>query len=87
MATRITVEGISQSTKEADLQELFGQYGEVDEVTIHGSKNGKRTKRFGLVRMPNSEEAQKAITSTHGKDLDGRKLNVNQAPLSRRSSY
>ena len=85
MATRIVVEGISSETTESDIETLFSNYGEVDEVVIHGSKNGKRTKKYGMVQMPNSEEAQKAITVLHGKDLDGRKLNINQASPLRRT--
>jgi RNA recognition motif-containing protein len=38
-----------------------------------------RSRAFGFVEMATHEEAQAAIEMWNGKDLDGRKLTVNQA--------
>jgi cold-inducible RNA-binding protein len=79
MSTKIYVGGIAYETNEQSLTDLFATYGEVESVKIIKDRDTQRSKGFGFVEMSNSEEAVKAITGTNGKDLDGRKLTVNQA--------
>jgi RNA recognition motif-containing protein len=43
-------------------------------IKLSGESRG-----FGLVEMPNKEEADKAISGLNGKDLKGRPLTVNEA--------
>jgi RNA recognition motif-containing protein len=38
-----------------------------------------RSKGFGFVEMTNDQEAQAAITSLNGQQVDGRSLTVNEA--------
>ncbi len=38
-----------------------------------------RSKGFGFVEMENDDEAQKAIESLNGQDMNGRSLTVNEA--------
>jgi RNA recognition motif-containing protein len=38
-----------------------------------------RSKGFGFVEMPNDAEARAAISALNDKDVDGRKLLVNEA--------
>ena len=78
MSTKIYVGGLASETTENELNELFTGYGAVDSVAVIMDRSGK-SKGFGFVEMVGSEEAQKAITTLHGKDFGGRKLTINQA--------
>lgn len=64
---------------EAELREIFEQYGEVDSVKIITDKITGRSKGFGFIEMPNDEEAQNAIQSLNGSEVEGRQIVVNKA--------
>lgn len=65
--------------KEAQLKELFEEYGEVSSVKIIINAATRQNKGFGFVEMPNDKQAYKAIQGLHGSELDGRTLIVTQA--------
>jgi len=75
----IYVGNLNYNLKEDELQELFGQYGEVTSVKIITDKFTGRAKGFGFVEMANDDEAQKAMDDLDGKDVGGRNIKVNQA--------
>jgi len=77
MSTKIYVGGLNEETTETQLQEFFKKHGTILSVTINSA--GKHPKGSGLVEMERAEEAQKAITILHGKELGGKKLVINQA--------
>ncbi|MFH0818846.1 MAG: RNA-binding protein [Patescibacteria group bacterium] len=79
MNKKLYVGGISYSTQEAGLREAFSQAGSVVEAVIIMDRATGRSKGFGFVEMSTEEEAQTAIDMWHGKELDGRKLTVNEA--------
>jgi len=79
MSTKLYVGGLAYETSEDTLKEYFEQHGTVETVNIIKDRDTNRSKGFGFVEMTESEAAQKAITALNGKDLDGRKLTVNQA--------
>ena len=79
MNKKLYVGGISYSTQEAGLREAFSQAGSVVEAVIIMDRATGRSKGFGFVEMSTEEEAQVAIDMWHGKELDGRKLTVNEA--------
>ena len=63
-----------------DLQNLFTPFGEVTSAKIVTDKfNNDRSKGFGFVEMSSDEEAQKAIEMFNEKEIDGRKIMVNEA--------
>ncbi len=64
---------------EADLKELFEEYGEVSSAKIIMDKYSGRSKGFGFVEMPNDAEAKKAIDELNGKEIQGRKIIVNES--------
>ncbi len=64
---------------EDDLKEAFGSFGQVASVNIIKDKFTGRSKGFGFVEMPTTNEAQAAIDGLNGKELKGRTLNVNKA--------
>lgn len=79
MAKKLYVGGLSYDTTEATLKETFSAAGTVESATIIIDKMTNRSKGFGFVEMATDEEAQKAIETLNGKELDGRTLTVNEA--------
>jgi RNA recognition motif-containing protein len=79
MAKKIYVGNLSYGTTEDGLREFFGQSGSVASATIIIDKMSGRSKGFGFVEMSSDEEAQSAIDTLNGKELDGRTLTVNEA--------
>jgi len=76
---KLYVGGISYSTTEDGLRSSFAKAGEVASATIIMDKMTGRSKGFGFVEMATEEGASAAIEMFNGKDLDGRKLTVNEA--------
>lgn len=79
MAKKLYVGGLSYDTTEETLRGTFAQAGTVASATIITDKMSGRSKGFGFVEMSTDEEAQKAITTLNGKELDGRTLTVSEA--------
>ena len=61
------------------LRQEFEQYGQVASCTIIKDKATGQSKGFGFLEMPENAEAEAAITGWNGRDLMGRRLNVNEA--------
>jgi len=64
---------------EAELRELFEEYGEVESAKIIFDKYSGRSKGFGFVEMPNEAEAKKAIEKLNGSEVQGRRIIVNES--------
>jgi RNA recognition motif-containing protein len=64
---------------EDQLRQELEQYGEVASCSIVKDKVTGQSKGFGFLEMPSSEEAAAAITGLNGREIQGRKLNVNEA--------
>ncbi len=78
MAQKIYVGNLPYSATESEVQQLFGEYGEVLSVALPTDRETGRARGFGFVEMDN-EAAAKAIAGVNGKDFGGRMLNVNEA--------
>ena len=59
--------------------ETFAAYGTVTEAILMTDKMTGRSRGFAFVTMSTDEEAQAAIDGLNGKELDGRRINVNVA--------
>ena len=79
MAKKLYVGGIAYETSENGLRDAFAQAGTVVSAAIIMDRMTGRSKGFGFVEMSNDAEAQAAIDMWNGKELDGRKLTVNEA--------
>ncbi|MCE5334539.1 MAG: RNA-binding protein [Desulfobacteraceae bacterium] len=75
----IYVGNLSPKTTEAELQQAFESFGEVDTAKIIKDNVTGRSRGFGFVEMPNQDQAQSAISALNGKELDGSILTVNEA--------
>ncbi|MCQ2602025.1 MAG: RNA-binding protein [Treponema sp.] len=79
MSKKIYVGNLSYSTTEETLRNQFSQFGEVETVTIIMDKMTNRSKGFGFVEMTDDDAALDAISTLNQKDIDGRKVRVNEA--------
>lgn len=64
---------------EDQLRQAFEEFGRVSSCTIIKDKVTGQSKGFGFLEMPESSEAEAAINQLNGRDLMGRKINVNEA--------
>lgn len=79
MAKKLYVGGLSYDTTEGTLKEIFSEAGTVESATIIMDRMSGRSKGFGFVEMSSDEEAQKAVETLNGKEIDGRSVTVNEA--------
>jgi RNA recognition motif-containing protein len=79
MGRKLYVGNLPFSAGEQDLQELFGQCGQVDSVSVMRDAATGRARGFAFVEMATDADAQKAIAELHDKAFGGRTLTVNEA--------
>ncbi len=79
MAKKLFVGNLSYSVSENDLKNLFSEAGEVVSVAIPTDRMTGRPRGFAFVEMANDEDADKAIETLNGKEIEGRALVVNEA--------
>jgi len=79
MGRRLYVGNLPFSAGETELQELFGQAGNVDNVKVMRDMATGRARGFAFVEMATDEEAQSAIDKFHNHEFCGRNLTVNEA--------
>ena len=75
----IYVGNLSYKIGEDDLRSAFEAFGQVESAAVIKDKYSGQSKGFGFVEMPSAEEAQSAISSLNGKELQGRPIKVNEA--------
>jgi RNA recognition motif-containing protein len=73
------VGNLSYRLSEDELKEAFEEFGQVSSCTIIKDRVTGESKGFGFIEMPEKSEAEAAISGLNGRDLKGRKLNVNEA--------
>jgi RNA recognition motif-containing protein len=78
---KLYVGNLSFETTQGDLQDLFSQYGTVSDTAVMTDRETGRSRGFGFVTMDSASEANAAINATHGKQVQGRSLTVNEARL------
>lgn len=79
MAKNIYVGNLSYDTDESSLEGLFAEFGAVDSIRLIVDRDTGRSKGFAFVEMATDEEGSAAITGLNEKEVDGRRLIVNEA--------
>ena len=79
MAKKLYVGNLSYTTTEDSLKDAFSKAGTVASATLVIDKMSGRSRGFGFVEMSSDADAEKAIEIWNGKELDGRKITVNEA--------
>lgn len=75
---KLYVGNLSYTVDESQLKDLFGSYGEINEVTLIKDRDTGRSKGFAFITFATGEAAKEALEQD-GKELDGRPLKVNAA--------
>ncbi len=76
---KLYIGGLSYSTTQDGLRDAFSKAGVVSSATIITDKLSGRSRGFGFVEYENDADGDKAIEMWNGKELDGRRLTVNEA--------
>ncbi len=79
MAKKLYVGGLPYSTNEQGLRAAFEKAGKVLSAIVIMDKMTGRSKGFGFVEMEDDSEADAAIEMYNGKDIEGRRVTVNEA--------
>ncbi|HRY25531.1 MAG: RNA-binding protein [Geminicoccaceae bacterium] len=79
MSSKIFVANFPFSTTSEDLQDLFGQHGEVVSAKVATDRETGRSRGFGFVEMATPAAAGAAIQQLNGYDMGGRPLAVRVA--------
>jgi len=75
----IYVGNLPYAAGDAEIKQLFEQYGSVTSARVISDKFSGKSKGFGFVEMPDRNAALSAIEQTNGLDFMGRKLRVNES--------
>ena len=70
---------LSYNVRESDLRQVMEEYGTVESVKLIVDRDTRRSKGFAFVDMPESAEAQRAITELNGAEYVGRQMVVKEA--------
>jgi cold-inducible RNA-binding protein len=79
MAVKLYVGNLPYSTADADLTELFAEYGTVVSASVISDRETGRSKGFGFVEIEEEDKAKAAVEALNGKDFGGRNIVVNEA--------
>ncbi len=72
--------GFSFSVTSADLERLFGEHGTVVSAHVITDRDSGRSRGFEFVGMESDTVGRTAIDAMNGAEVEGRLLNVNDAP-------
>jgi RNA recognition motif-containing protein len=86
MGRKLYVGNLGYGVTRGDLEQLFGEVGQVSSAEVIQDRDTGRSKGFGFVEMASDQDAQSAIKQLNGADHSGRPLTVNEAkPRTERS--
>ena len=71
--SKLYVGNLKYSVTNADLEELFSEYGKVQSANVIGDKG------FAFVEMSSNTEAQSAKDELDGSEYEGRALRIDEA--------
>src|SRR5687767_14240543 len=79
MGNKLYVGNLPYQVRDSDLEQAFGQFGQVTSAKVMMERETGRSKGFGFVEMGSDAEAQAAIAGMNGQSLGGRSITVNEA--------
>jgi RNA recognition motif-containing protein len=79
VGSKLYVGNLVYSMTDSDLEKMFAEFGSVQSAQVIMDRDTGRSKGFGFVEMSNGTEATAAINAMNGKEIEGRKLTVNEA--------
>ena len=75
----IFIAGLSYNVTDADLLDLFQEFGEISSAKVIIDRQTGRSKGYGFVEMEDDAAANKAIAELNEAEFDGRKISVSEA--------
>ncbi|KAL2022963.1 hypothetical protein VTK56DRAFT_4178 [Thermocarpiscus australiensis] len=75
-STKIVVERLTKNVNEDHLYEIFGQYGEIDDLDLPLNRQSGTNRGTAYILYVNEADAQSAIAHMHEAQLDGSVINV-----------
>ncbi|MBK7434729.1 MAG: RNA-binding protein [Chitinophagaceae bacterium] len=75
----IYVSNLSFNTNDAELNELFSQYGTVSSAKVITDRETGRSRGFGFVEMSSDDEGKEAMAGLNNKEVEGRAMSVSIA--------
>ncbi|MDR0546474.1 MAG: RNA-binding protein [Dysgonamonadaceae bacterium] len=75
----IFIAGLSFKVNDADLANLFEEYGTVRSARVITDRQTGKSKGYGFVEIDDEEVANQAIAELNGAEYDGRTLSVSEA--------
>lgn len=75
----IYITGLNYSINDADLNDLFAEYGEITSAKVIMDRETGRSRGFGFVEMTDEAEGQKAIEELNGTEVDQKVIAVSLA--------
>ena len=74
----IYIGNLNYKVREADLQQIFEEYGEVTSIKIIKDHETGRSKGFAFAEMENAAAAKQAIEELNGAEFEGRTMVVKE---------
>jgi len=75
---KLYVGNLPWSSTDAELMEMFGEFGTVDSASVITDRETGRSRGFAFVEMDN-DSAKRAMEELNGREVGGRALKVNEA--------
>ena len=75
----IYISGLSYGINNADLTNLFAEFGEVSSAKVIFDRETGRSRGFAFVEMEDDQDAAKAINELNGSEFMGRQLVIKEA--------
>lgn len=79
MGKKLYVGNLNYQVTNALLEGLFAEYGTVRSAQVVMDRDTGSSKGFGFVEMADDQGAHAAIEALHDREVDGRRLTVNEA--------
>ncbi|MGY0215920.1 RNA recognition motif domain-containing protein [Endozoicomonadaceae bacterium StTr2] len=79
MSNKLFVGNLAFSATEADLEEAFAPYGELEEVKVIMDRETGRSRGFAFVTFTQADDAQAALEAVDGNPVSGRNVRVSVA--------
>ena len=79
MGKKLYVGNLAFGATSEDLEQLFSEVGTPTSASVITDRATGRSRGFGFVEMSSPTEAQQAINTLNGRELQGRTLNVSEA--------
>ncbi|KAK5625215.1 hypothetical protein RRF57_000931 [Xylaria bambusicola] len=72
VGSRVFIGNLSASVRQKDISEIFSKYGHIEEISL-------KKESYGFVQYPSATEAQAAINHLNGRNIGGKKINLEVA--------